>query len=52
MANTLMGETLYSKHEHKKGGDKIAKLEAKIEHERQMRELAEKEVARLKSKLK
>ena len=52
MANTTMGEHLCSKAANKKSKHKISKLEAKIEHERKMRELAEKEMIKLKNKLK
>ena len=55
MANTTMGETLFTKDGQKgakKSETKIKELEAKIEHEKRMRELAESEVHRLKGKLK
>ena len=52
MANTSMGESLYKNPKTRKTQHKINKLEIKIEHERQMRKLAEKEVERLKLKFK
>ncbi|CAI2376204.1 unnamed protein product [Moneuplotes crassus] len=55
LANTSMGETLgkeYPKEKSCKSSKKINKLEARIEHEKKMRELAQKEVQRLKAEVK
>ena len=52
MANTTMGETLYNKGTSIKKPSKISKLESEIEHEKYMKELAEKELMRLKSQIK
>ena len=51
MANTTFGESLCSKPTTHKTSSKIAKLESKIEHERRMRAMAEKEVDKLRFQL-
>ncbi|CAI2382021.1 unnamed protein product [Moneuplotes crassus] len=54
LANSGMGETLSTqvpKEKSSKSSHKINKLEARIQHERKMRELAQKEVNRLKAEV-